>query len=51
MEKEKRENYQDLDRELQKTWNVGGQVIPSVTSLLGTKPQQFWIILKRIKQK
>ena len=44
-EKEKREKYQDLRRELQKTWNVKVKIIPLVVGSLGA-PKPFGNRLK-----
>ena len=40
-EKDKIEKYQDLRRELQKTWNVKVKIIPLVVGSLGAIPKQF----------
>ena len=40
-EKEKIEKYQDLRRELQKIWNVRGNIIPLVVGYLGNISKQF----------
>ena len=45
-EKEKIEKYQDLRRELQKTWNVTVKIIPLVVGSLGATPKQFGNRLK-----
>ena len=47
-EKDKREKYQDLGRELQKIWNVKVKIIPLVMSSLGAIPKQFGNRLKQI---
>ena len=44
----KTEKYQDLGRELQKTWNVNVKIIPLVVGSLGAIPQQFGNRLKQI---
>ena len=46
--KEKIEKYQDLRRELQKTCNVKGKIIPLVVGSLGAIPEQFVNRLKEI---
>ena len=46
-EKYKIEKYQDLERELQKIWNVKLKIIPLVVGSLGAIPKQFD---KRLKQ-
>ena len=40
-EKEKIEKYQDLGRELQKTWDVKVKIIPLVVGSLGAIPKEF----------
>ena len=47
-EKDKIENYQDLGRELQKTWNVKVKIMPLVVGSLGAIPKQFGNRLKQI---
>ena len=47
-EKEKIEKYQDLRRELQKTWSVRVKIIPLVVSSLSVIPKQFGNRLKEI---
>ena len=42
------EKYQDLARELQKTWNVKVKIIPLVVDSLGATPKQFGNRLKQI---
>ena len=44
--KEKIEKYQDLERELQKIWNVKMKIIPLVVGSLGAIPKQFGNRLK-----
>ena len=39
--KDKIEKYQELERELQKIWNVQVKIIPLVVSSLGATPKQF----------
>ena len=46
-EKDKIEKYQDLGRELNKTWNVKVKIIPLVVGSLGAIPKHF---SKRLKQ-
>ena len=45
-EKDKREKYQDLERDLQKIWNVKVKIMPLVVGSLGTIPKQFGNRLK-----
>ena len=45
-EKDKIEKYQELGRELQKTWNVKVKIIPLVVGSLGAIPKQFGNRLK-----
>ena len=47
-EKDKIEKYQDLERELQKTWNIKLKIIPLVVGSLGAIPKQFGNRLKQI---
>ena len=47
-EKDKIEKYQDLEKELQKIWNVKVKIIPSVVGSLGAIPKQFGNSLKQI---
>ena len=47
-EKGKIEKYQDLERELQKIWNVKVKIIPLVVGSLGAIPKQFGNRLKQI---
>ena len=47
-EKDKIEKYQDLERELQKIWNVKVKIIPLVVGSLGAIPKQFCNRLKQI---
>ena len=47
-EKDKIERYQDLGRELQKTWNVKVKIKPLVVGSSGAIPKQFCNILKQI---
>ena len=47
-EKDKIEKYQDLERELQKIWNVKVKIIPLVVGSLGAIPKQFGNRLKQI---
>ena len=47
-EKDKIEKYHDLERELQKIWNVKVKIIPLVVGSLGTIPKQFGNRLKQI---
>ena len=47
-EKDKREKYQDLRRELQKIWNVKVKIIPLVVGSLGAIPKQYGNRLKEI---
>ena len=47
-EKDKIEKYQDLGREIQKTWNVKVKIIPLVVGSLGAIPKQFGNRLKQI---
>ena len=47
-EKDKIEKYQDLGRELQKTWNVKVKIIPLVVGSLGAIPKHFGNRLKQI---
>ena len=44
----KTEKYQDLGRELQKTWNVKVKIIPLVVGSLGAILKQFGNRLKQI---
>ena len=44
----KTEKYQDLGREIQKTWNVKVKIIPLVVGSLGAIPKQFGNRLKQI---
>ena len=46
-EKDKIEKYQDLGRELQKTWNVKVKIIPLIVGSLGAIPKQFGNRLKK----
>ena len=46
--KDKIEKYQDLERELQKIWNVKVKIIPLVVGSLGTISKQFSNRLKQI---
>ena len=45
---DKVEKYQDLERELQKIWNVKVKIIPSVVGSLGAPLKQFGNRLKQI---
>ena len=45
-EKDKIEKYQDLERELQKIWNVKVKIIPLVIGSLGAMLKQFGNTLK-----
>ena len=47
-EKNKKEIYQDLGRELQKIWNVKVKFIPLVVDSLGAISKQFGSRLKQI---
>ena len=47
-EKDKKEKFQDLGRELQKIWNVKVKIIPLVVGSLGAIPKQFGNRLKQI---
>ena len=47
-EKDKLEKYQDLGRELQKTWNVKVKIIPLVVDSLRAISKQFGNRLKQI---
>ena len=47
-EKDKIEKYHDLERELQKLWNVKVKIIPLVVGSLGVIPKQFGNRLKQI---
>ena len=47
-EKGKIEKCQDLERELQKIWNVKVKIIPLVVGSLGAIPKQFGNRLKQI---
>ena len=47
-EKNKREKYQELGRELQKIWNVKVKIIPLVAGSLGAILKQFGNRLKQI---
>ena len=47
-EKGKIEKYQDLERELQKIWNIKVKIIPLVVGSLGAIPKQFGNRLKQI---
>ena len=47
-EKDKREKYQELGRELQKIWNVKVKIIPLVVGSLGAMPKQFGNRLKQV---
>ena len=47
-QKDKIEKYQDLRRELQKTWNVKVKIIPLVVGSLGAITKQFGNRLKQI---
>ena len=46
--KDKIEKYQDLERVLQKIWNVKVKIIPLVVGSLGAMPKQFGNRLKQI---
>ena len=46
--KDKIEKHQDLERELQKIWNVKVEIIPLVVGSLGAIPKQFGNRLKQI---
>ena len=41
-EKEKRDKYQDLARELKKLWNMKVTVIPIIIVVLGTVTKDFY---------
>ena len=45
---EEKEKYQELGRELQKTWNVKVKVVPLAVGSLGAIPKQFGNRLKQI---
>ena len=45
-ERDKTEKYQDLGRELQKTWKIKVKIIPLVVGSLGAIPKQFGNRLK-----
>ena len=45
-EKGKIEKYQDLGRELKRTWNVKMRIVPLVVGSLGAIPKQFGNNLK-----
>ena len=47
-EKNKKEIYQDLGRELQKIWNVKVKFIPLAVGSLGAIPKEFGNRLKQI---
>ena len=47
-EKDEIEKYQDLEREIQKIWNVKVKIIPLVVDRLGAIPKQFGNRLKQI---
>ena len=47
-EKDKIEKYQDLGKQLQKTWNVKVKITPLVVGSLGDIPKQFGNRLKKI---
>ena len=47
-DKDKREKYQELGRELQKIWNVKVKIIPLVVGSLGAIPKKFGNGLKQI---
>ena len=47
-EKDKIEKYQDLERELQKIWNVKVKIIPLVIGYLGAISKRFDNRLKKI---
>ena len=47
-EKDKKEKYQDLGRELQKIWNIKVKIIPLVVGSLDIIPRQFGNRLKQI---
>ena len=47
-EKDKREKYQGLGRELHKIWNVKVKILPLVVGSLGAIPKQFGNRLKQI---
>ena len=47
-DKDKVEKYQELERELQKIWNVRVKIIPLVVGSLGAIPKQFGNRLKQI---
>ena len=47
-EKDEIEKYQDLGRELQKTWNVKVKMMPLAAESLGAIPTQFGNRLKEI---
>ena len=47
-EKDKIEKYEDLERKLQKIWNVKLKIIPSVVGSLDAIPKQFGNRLKQI---
>ena len=47
-EKDKIEKYQDLERDLQKMWNVKVKIIPIVVGSLGAIPKKIGNRLKQI---
>ena len=47
-DKDKKDKYQDLGRELQKIWNVKVKIIPLAVGSLGAIPKQFGNRLKQI---
>ena len=47
-EKDKKEKYQDLERELQKRWNGTVKIIPLVVGSLCAMPKQFGNRSKKI---
>ena len=47
-EKDKKEKYQELGRELQKMWNVKVKITPLAVGSLGPIPKQFGNRLKQI---
>ena len=44
----RKKKYQELQRELQKIWNIKLKIIPLVVSSLGAIPKQFGNRLKQI---
>ena len=48
IEETEKDKYQDLERELQKIWNVKVKIIPLIVGSLGAIPKQFGNRLKQI---